>query len=66
MEDTSKGPGSRLTDFERGYMKGLHDAGISVNDISSRMNIGRSTVYRLIEANFSYEVKEKRETLLSQ
>ena len=35
------GPGAKLTDFQRGYLKALHDIGQKPDEIAARMKICR-------------------------
>ena len=62
--DISKGFGSRLTDFELGYMKGLHEMKMKPVDIAEKMNISTSTVYNMIKCNFLQNPKAEREPVL--
>ena len=46
-------------------MNALYDEGVKVDDIAKRMNVARSSVYRMIELNFEYTEKQNREPLLN-
>jgi IS30 family transposase len=50
----TKGSGFKLSEFDRGYMKAMHELGKDALEISAHMNVARSTVYRLISLGFQY------------
>ncbi len=44
----------------------LHDVGKTPDEIATLMKINRSSVYRMIKANFQYEEKVAREPILDE
>ncbi len=54
----TKGSGFKLSEFDKGYMKAMHELGKGALEISAHMNVARSTVYRLISLGFQYAEKE--------
>jgi hypothetical protein len=54
----------KISEFIRGYMKAMDDLGIRAEEIADRMNVSRSTFYRLKQNGFQYDEKSVREPLL--
>ncbi len=46
---------TKLSDFQRGYMKALYDSEVPVKNIAQRMRIHQRKVYDMIKRYFQYE-----------
>jgi hypothetical protein len=58
------GQGMKISEFNLGYMILIDDLGVSAEEIANRMNVSRSTFYRLRQNGFQYDDKSAREPFL--
>jgi transposase len=54
----------KISKFNRGYMKAMDNLGVSGEEIVNRMNVSRSTFYRLKQNGFQYDEKSAGSPLL--